>query len=477
MLLSSAPALASFHEMSIREVFAGSASEPDAQYVMLQMYSAGQNFVSSHSVTVYNRNNVSVGTYTFTSSVANGSNQATILVATPEAEASFGITADLEMTATLTGTGGKVCFDSIDCVSWGDFTGTVPEAGDPAPAIPAGSALTRSLKGNGTLEQSDDTDDSATDFAIGPPAPLNNAGAAALPGVRIHEMFAGTAAAPTASYVVLRAFTGGQTATAQHQLRVYNASGALTSTTTFGANVTNGGSQSTVLIANSAAATFFNVPADFTLAAALPAAGGKVCLDARTDCVSWGSYSGSSEGSGNPFAPSTGLGAGWAMTRLLGANGQLDAVDDTDVSSADFQLEIPGAINNAGQTGIPPAASCGDGVLGGLEQCDDHNQTSNDGCDSNCRPTPGWVVDAGADAGGAADAGQDAGSTSDAGALADAGPDTDAGHLDAPDAGPGEVKEDDPPPGCGCGETGPVTAALLGLFVAVLGVRSRRRVR
>ena len=47
-------ALATFHEVSIREVFPGDSTSPEAQYVELQSYSPGQNLVDGHMVWFYN---------------------------------------------------------------------------------------------------------------------------------------------------------------------------------------------------------------------------------------------------------------------------------------------------------------------------------------------------------------------------------------------------------------------------------------
>jgi hypothetical protein len=72
-----------------------------------------------------------------------------------------------------------VCFANIDCVAWGNFTGVgLPSPpGTPAPAIPDGSSLTRSIApGCPTLlESGDDTNSSAADFAVTAPSPRNNA--------------------------------------------------------------------------------------------------------------------------------------------------------------------------------------------------------------------------------------------------------------------------------------------------------------
>ena len=49
------PASATFHLMKVVEVFPGTAAAPNAQYVVIQMYATGQNFVAGHAITVFNR--------------------------------------------------------------------------------------------------------------------------------------------------------------------------------------------------------------------------------------------------------------------------------------------------------------------------------------------------------------------------------------------------------------------------------------
>src|SRR5690349_5396285 len=111
VLAVSAPAGATFHLMSIREVYVGPAIDANAQYVMLQMYAADQNHVQGHSVTFYGPTGTLVGTRTFPSDLNNGADQAYILIATTEAATRFGVIADLGMTPLLDPAGGKVCFD------------------------------------------------------------------------------------------------------------------------------------------------------------------------------------------------------------------------------------------------------------------------------------------------------------------------------------------------------------------------------
>jgi len=171
--LAAAPAQASFHVMMIREVFAGSSANPDAAYVELQMYSSGQNFVAGHSVRVYDGEGKEVAV-PLSANVARGESQSTILVATA------GIAADAALPAgAIKAAGGAVCFDDLDCVSWGNFTGAAKiagPAGTPAGAIPDGLALQRTIgRGCATaLDGADDSDNSAADFVAVTPAPRPN---------------------------------------------------------------------------------------------------------------------------------------------------------------------------------------------------------------------------------------------------------------------------------------------------------------
>lgn len=180
-LLLAPGAGASFHLIKVREVYLGSASAPESKYVELQMYSSGQEFVKGHSLRTYNASGGVIGTSTFAADVANGDNQSTILLATPAAEAEFGLAADapLGSPAGLLPAGGAVCWEGLDCVSWGSFAGSLPSpAGAPAATagVPAGMALGRTLaRGCATaLDSADDTNSGAADFGIVAPAPRPN---------------------------------------------------------------------------------------------------------------------------------------------------------------------------------------------------------------------------------------------------------------------------------------------------------------
>jgi hypothetical protein len=181
LLLGAWPSVASatFHEMWIREVYAGSLPQPESQYVELQMWAPGQNFVGGHVLKTYDASGGVTSTNTFAGDVPNGANQSTILLATPAAEAEFGVTADIGLGSgkALEPTGGAVCWEALDCVSWGGFAGSLPSsAGSPAVAMPSGMALRRTIAPlcPTALDGGDDHDNSAADFSTVFPAPRPN---------------------------------------------------------------------------------------------------------------------------------------------------------------------------------------------------------------------------------------------------------------------------------------------------------------
>ena len=141
LLAVALPASATFHLIKIVEVFPGTAVAPNAQYVVIQMYASGQEFVAGHAITVFDRSGTLIGTITFAGDVDNGASQAKILIATSQAQTFFGVAADLVMSPALLSAGGKVCWaGTIDCVSWGNYNGSNAGVGTPFNA--AGGGLT-----------------------------------------------------------------------------------------------------------------------------------------------------------------------------------------------------------------------------------------------------------------------------------------------------------------------------------------------
>lgn len=205
--------------------------------------------------------------------------------------------------------------------------------------------------------------------------------------MKIVEVFPGTAAAPSAQYVVIQMYAGGQNIVGGHEIAVFNAAGTPVATFTFPGNVSNGANQAKILIATPQAVSFFGLSADLTMSAAVMSAGGKVCFAGTIDCVAWGAYTGSPAGVGTPFNAAGGLASGRAMIRRLNIAGSataLDAGDDTDNCANDFVSGLPAPRNNAGTLGTIPPATCGNGAIEGLEQCDDGNLSNGDTCSSTC---------------------------------------------------------------------------------------------
>lgn len=187
-LVAAPVAHATFHLIKVREVYPGSA---DDSYVELQMYAAGQSFLTNHAMTVYDSSGALVHSSTFTSGVTNSQNQATVLIGDTGVQGKFGVAPDLvDSELSIPATGGAVCWNAggfpADCAAWGNFSGgtalqtaTGTTVGAPASpsGIAAGKAIRRSIApGCPTLlEESDDTNDSAGDFAEVTPAPRDNA--------------------------------------------------------------------------------------------------------------------------------------------------------------------------------------------------------------------------------------------------------------------------------------------------------------
>ena len=205
--------------------------------------------------------------------------------------------------------------------------------------------------------------------------------------MKVVEVFPGTAAAPNAQYVVIQMYAAGQQFVGGHAVTVYNAAGTPTATFTFPGSVANGANQARILIATPEAASFFGLSPDLVMSPSLLAGGGKVCFADTVDCVAWGAYAGSAIGVGTPFNATSGLQSGRAAIRrrdIAGSATVLDGADDTDDSANDFFTGLPAPQNNAGIIGTVPGATCGNGAIEGLEQCDDNNLVDGDGCSSTC---------------------------------------------------------------------------------------------
>jgi hypothetical protein len=177
--------------VKITEVYPGSASNPGAEYVELQIYEPLPSDLNTG-----NLDDIKVelwgtggqpGLGTATPAAFTAAPQRTILWGASAAEAEFNVQFDTTNWGTVLENGGGwacVMLDlntadaPLDCVAWGTGITTPPlgPTGTPAPAIPDGQALHRSIAPDcpTQLEFADDTNDSATDFLFGAPSPRPN---------------------------------------------------------------------------------------------------------------------------------------------------------------------------------------------------------------------------------------------------------------------------------------------------------------
>ena len=184
VLAAAGPARASFHLMAVSEVFTGTTDHLNADFVELTMLADGQDEVDGTRLRFYDSDGNLTGTAPLSDDLTNGAAGDTILIASPSAGSLFGVTPDFTMTTSISGLGGKVCFESppvgdittvIDCASWGAFHGSSTGSGEPFRSdhqIPLGASMAR----KGTAPSLIDSDDSKDDFKIDGPAPRTFAG-------------------------------------------------------------------------------------------------------------------------------------------------------------------------------------------------------------------------------------------------------------------------------------------------------------
>jgi hypothetical protein len=166
-------ASASYHLMKIRSIFRGPTGSPSGAWVELQMYAAGQNFVGGHQIRIYTATATTFSGFTLPSDAASGENQRRILIGDSSAPGSPDFTvAGIGTSLTNLAAGGAACWDVVDCVSWGNFTGNAllpSSAGTPIAGGLSGSTVsTRSIGANcpTALDAADDTDNSSVDFGF-----------------------------------------------------------------------------------------------------------------------------------------------------------------------------------------------------------------------------------------------------------------------------------------------------------------------
>src|SRR5262249_58612562 len=96
------------------------------------MYADGQNLVGGHQLRIYNPTGTLFSGFTVPGNVTNGQNQRRILLGDTMAPGSPDFTiAGMGTSLTNFASAGAACWDTVDCVSWGTFSGN---ANLPSPA-------------------------------------------------------------------------------------------------------------------------------------------------------------------------------------------------------------------------------------------------------------------------------------------------------------------------------------------------------
>jgi hypothetical protein len=163
-------ASATFHLMKIRSIFRG-PNDPTGAFIELQMYADGQNQLSGHNLNLWNFD-MSAGTgITLNTNVPIGQNQRMVLIRDAGSALPADYKANLGTFLTNNASGGLACWETVDCVAWGNFSGMSPPSpvGTPIVGGLSGSMVSvrRIDRGCPTaLDAADDTGDSNSDFGF-----------------------------------------------------------------------------------------------------------------------------------------------------------------------------------------------------------------------------------------------------------------------------------------------------------------------
>jgi Calx-beta domain len=165
----------------------------------------------------------------------------------------------------------------------------------------------------------------------------------------IDEIFGGVGYAPTAQFLELRMWSGGQNNVLGADVTTFDGNGAQVATEEFADDAINGAKGSSILVGTAAAEDLFDVPLDLEFDTDFLTQSGKACFGPSTssfyDCVTWGNYTGSQPQS--PANNPEGLVQGASFHRTYGNNG-IDGTDDHNNNRRDFLLDTPTPRNNNG---------------------------------------------------------------------------------------------------------------------------------
>ncbi len=173
--------------IKIKEVYGDGVVANHSDFVELQLSVGGQQLAGGHSVRLYSPNGANFITLAFPDGIPVLDNQRTILLGWHD----YPTLADPVANITFNGglnpplAGGAACLlasppnvippneAAIDCASWGTFSGNIPSAGTPAPALTNALSLNRTITPNCAtlLEPADDSNNSLADFSLAAPSP------------------------------------------------------------------------------------------------------------------------------------------------------------------------------------------------------------------------------------------------------------------------------------------------------------------
>jgi hypothetical protein len=161
-------ARADFHFMEVQEVSAGTIAHPNADFAELEMTQPNQGVVSGHQLILYDAAG-SAMECTLPGNVPNDDLGHPVLIGTTEFQANEAFDdPDFLIPPLLHSDGGAVCWEDIDCVSWGTFSGTTTH--------PAGTPEAGGIPPDQSIDRVADTNNSDTDF-VDDPTPDPNANA------------------------------------------------------------------------------------------------------------------------------------------------------------------------------------------------------------------------------------------------------------------------------------------------------------
>jgi|SRR5688572_897711 len=243
------PAWAAFHLMEFVRVMTGWNGDATVQAAELRMQTGGQNFVAGGTINAYDAAGTFLGTLgTFASNVPFGNTDSRVLCATSAFQTTFGITADLTITAGIPVGTGQVAFEEAGCfvnaIAYGNVT-VVKNGTTSAAALPKDLAyvLVRTVP-NGTVFSCPIAEDAAAKMALrsasasAPVTFTNNAGAS----VNVSSALTGVDGSPRA--VALGVFpnpvrsSARVTAPAYRRLSIHDVQGRLVRTLSHGTSRT-----------------------------------------------------------------------------------------------------------------------------------------------------------------------------------------------------------------------------------------------